>query len=400
MFSKDNNFIKNLFFHTSSNVFLSVFRQFIMLPILVAQDLLTIELAFTIFVIDIVITAFSPMPSDLFLKQKDNNQNKYLKRYSSDIVVFSFIASILISLFDKSDQNSFLAFIGLFIFIIISANNMFFYKLRIMQGKNYFSLVALLCRILGFSIFLIVLNYELFPNEYILLIFSLIIGEIVLIFILNEWFGKYLNIFASKKINYNFWLFSLLLLLNILFLRLELFYVDYTHNIFFKDLFILITLCNIFVLPINMLTSIPMAVSLSIAGEKKDKLGTEVRKFLILTLVLSIFLALLGSYLHPIFVDLLYPKINQYFLQFELILFLFFLSIYISMSRIILKISTISKQIFTYFPACFISIVIGIIFLELDLIEGIIFISFFKATFFSLIYVIEVKKLHKGILDE
>lgn len=371
-----------------------------MLPILVAQDLLTIELAFTIFVIDIVITAFSPMPSDLFLKQKDNNQKKYLKKYSSDIVIFSFVASILISLFDKSDQNTFLVFIGLFIFIIISANNMFFYKLRIMQGKNYFSLIALLCRILGFSIFLIVLNYELFPNEYILLIFSLIIGEIVLIFILKEWFGKYLNNFASKKINYNFWLFSFLLLLNILFLRLELFYVDYTHNIFFKDLFILITLCNIFVLPINMLTSIPMAVSLSIAGEKKDKLGIEVRKFFILTLVLSIFLALLGSYLHPIFVDLLYPKINQYFLQFELILFLFFLCIYISMSRIVLKISTISKQIFSYFPACFILIVIGVIFLELDLIEGIIFISFFKATFFSLIYIIEVKKLHKGILDE
>ena len=400
MFSKANNFIKNLFFHTSSNIFLSVFRQFIMLPILVAQDLLTIELAFKIFVIDIVITAFSPMPSDLFLKQKDNNQNKYLKKYSSDIVIFSFVASILISLFDKSDQNTFLVFIGLFIFIIISANNMFFYKLRIMQGKNYFSLVALLCRILGLSIFLIVLNYELFPNEYILLIFSLIIGEIVLIFILKEWFGKYLNIFASKKINYNFWLFSFLLLLNILFLRLELFYVDYTHNIFFKDLFILITLCNIFVLPINMLTSVPMAVSLSIAGEKKDKLGIEVRKFFILTLVLSIFIALLGSYLHPIFVDLLYPKINQYFLQFELILFLFFLCIYISMSRIILKISTISKQIFSYFPACFILIVIGIIFLELDLIEGIIFISFCKATFFSLIYIIEVKKLHKGILDE
>lgn len=324
-------------------VSVSIFRQLIMLPFLAGYgDLIFQKIAWTILVTDVLLTSACNSLGDYFYKIESNDENIIYDSFLSDFTWLGFLAVITATiLLSGVAELTVLLFLELLIFTFLASSNLMLCKIKFLRKNTSYYIISSLCRIISFSIFCVYFYFysDVYPVLFFLL--SLIFGELLLAFFLGGFI--YRLFFKVKSFKSEPYIFSLMLLLVVLIQKSELVAAKTIFPENFSLAFIGVTLTMLFLMPLNMLFSVPAATLLSRVGGDIDKLWLVVDRLFVVAVIGSFFIAVSGFILYEYFFDFLYSEIPTFLSNIEAGIFIFISGVGLLSSRLILKVASLNR---------------------------------------------------------
>lgn len=333
-------FMKSVGFSASSSLAVSFFRQVILLPFLIGFGNDTFQkIGWGLLIIDILLTSACNSMGDYFYKIKSNDENEFFKKYLSNFTCINVLSAIIAGIILSGySSNIFFVFIGIIALSVLTSSNLMHCKVRYLKKQNKYYFITALCRVLGFCscCVMFVIDSET-PDPVLYIILGLFFGELLLMIIIGDFTYKF-NVRYSS-LNLEPWAFFLIIFAGILVQKYELIVVKLLFPENFSDVFVGVSLVLLFLVPLNMLFSVPTASLLSLHGNNIQKLRTLVFQFSIFGVIIGFFSAIAAFFTFEFILGILYDDMTPFLSNTKVAIFAFLIGINLFSFRLLLKLA-------------------------------------------------------------
>jgi hypothetical protein len=389
-------FMKSVGFSASSSLSISSFRQIFLLPFFISFGDDTFQkIGWGLLIIDILLTSACNSMGDFFYKIKSNDEKAFYKKYLNDFSRINVLSAIIAGIaLTGSSSNIVLVFLSLIALSILTSSNLMLCKIRYLEKKNKYYVVTALCRIMGFCsccVMFLIESENQYPVLYIIL--GLFIGEILLMMIIGDF--KYEFNVKSNSMNPEAWTFFLIIIVGILIQKYELIVIKSLFPGNFSEVFVGVSLVMLFLVPLNMLFSLPTASLLSLHGNNIQKLRALILQLSMVGLFVGIISAITAFFIFDIILAILYDSLNPFLSDIMVAIYAFLIGVSLFSFRLLLKLADVARTIGYLIIMFFVLMLISS--LEFKTYEYMVLsLAFIKASFLFVFLFYELIRLNSN----